>query len=72
MTLLLLCLQGVLGSEHHIKSESELIAFSNNRNTFLGTTVLLDVDIDFAGGLSEQFQPIGNDINHYFQGVFDG
>ena len=74
---LLCCLvasKGALSAEHHIKSANELIAFSKDVNsgmTFEGTTVFLDADIDFSGGFSEQFEPIGNNSN-YFQGTFDG
>ena len=47
-------------------------------NSYNGTTVLLDADIDFAGGFSKQFEPIGkvgrsvHDEVNYFQGTFDG
>ena len=44
----------------------------NNGTGFSGTTVFLDADLDFSGGLSEQFEPIGKDYNRYFQGTFDG
>ena len=40
--------------------------------SYSGTTVFLDADIDFSGGLSEQFQPIGKDQGNSFQGTFDG
>ena len=66
--------QGVLGVEHHIKNAGELIEFSKSVNTgtsYNGTTVFLDADIDFSGGLSEQFEPIGI-ISKSFQGTFDG
>ena len=68
--------QGVLGEgELHVKNASELIDFSknvNNRTRYSGTTVFLDADIDFSGGLSKQFKPIGKDNSNYFQGTFDG
>ena len=67
--------QGVLGEdEYHINNASELITFSNNVNSgtnYNGTTVFLDADIDFSGGLSRQFEPIGTH-NKSFQGTFDG
>ena len=62
--------KGVLGVEElHIKNASELIQLSNNVSSgtsYSGTTVFLDVDIDFSGGLSEQFEPIGNNANNYY------
>ena len=68
--------QGVLGgNELHIKSVECFIQFSkdvNNGNHYYGTTVFLDADIDFSGGLSEQFEPIGKSDSKYFQGTFDG
>ena len=77
--LVALC-QGVLGEgEHHIISASGLKQFSkdvNNGTTYYETTVFLDADIDFSGGLSEQFEPIGywksSSDNKPFQGTFDG
>ena len=67
--------QGALSYEHHINTASGLIEFSkdvNNGISYNGTTVFLDADIDFSGGLSEQqFEPIGN-ISNTFQGTFDG
>ena len=45
----------------------------NNETSYSGTTVFLDVDIDFSGGSpSEQFVPIGKSGSKYFQGTFDG
>ena len=73
--LVALC-QGVHGEgELHIKNASELIQLSKNVSSgknYNGTTVFLDADIDFSGGLSEQFEPIGKDYNNFFQGTFDG
>lgn len=57
-------------SEHHIKSGSEFIAFANSvyyGTGYSGTTVILDSDIDLAGGLSEQFIQMDG-----FSGTFDG
>ena len=55
--------QGVHGeNELHIHNASELIQFSkdvSSGTSYSGTTVFLDADIDFSGGLSEQFEPIG-------------
>ena len=65
---------GVFGEDYHISSASDLIQFSNNVSsgtTYSGATVFLDADIDFSGGLSEQFEPIGT-YDKYFQGTFDG
>ena len=66
--------QGVLGEGVlRIKNASDLISFSKNVNSgksYSGTTVFLDADIDFSGGLSEQFEPIGT--SNYFQDTFDG
>ena len=68
--------QGVLGEgEFHINNASDLIDFSKNvknGTSYSGTTVFLGADIDFSGGLSEQFEPIGKDAGKYFQGTFDG
>ena len=66
--------QGVLGgNELRIKNASELIELSKNVNygtSYSGKTVFLCADIDFSGGLSEQFEPIGT--SNSFQGTFDG
>ena len=71
---LLLLGQGALSYEHHIiNTASELIAFSkivNSGTSYNGTTVFLDADIDFFGGLSDKFEPIGT--SNDFQGTFDG
>ena len=69
---LLLLGQGALSKEHHINSTGDFIQFSKNVSSgtsFNGTTVFLDADIDFSG-ISEQFEPIGND--NCFRGTFDG
>ena len=77
MILVLFCLllgQGALSNEHRINNSNELIQFSKNVSSgtsYKGTTVFLDADIEFSGGLSEQFEPIGTS-NKYFQGTFDG
>ena len=79
MLLVLLCClvlcQGALSNEHRINTTSDLIQFSKNVNSgtsYSGITVLLDADIDFSGGLSEQFNPIGNSSSKQFQVMFDG
>ena len=78
MFLVLCCLlscQGTFGAEFHIKNAQDLIKFSgevNEGGCNEGTTAFLDADIDFSGGLSEQFEPIGKDLYNYFQGTFDG
>ena len=72
--------KGVLGEgELHINNASDLISLSKNVSsgtTYSGTTVLLDADIDFSDGLSEQFEPIGyyNTYDGYksFQGTLYG
>ena len=63
-----------LGAEIRITNAQGLIELSNavsSGTDYSGTTVLLDSDIDFSGGYSERFTPIGND-NNYFLGTFDG
>ena len=73
----LLCLllgQGALSYDHHISNANDLIQFSKNVNSgtsYSGTTVFLDADIDFSGGFSGKFEPIGTDDSN-FQGTFDG
>ena len=71
----LLLWRASLCSEHRINSASDLIAFSESvcsGTSFEGTTVFLDADIDFSGGLSDKFKPIGKSINSDFCGTFDG
>ena len=54
--------QDVLGEgECHIKNATGLIEFSKNVSSgtnYKGTTVFLGADINFSGGLSEQFEPL--------------
>ena len=77
--LAVLC-KGVLGEDVlRINNASDMIQFSKNVSsgaTYSGTTVFLDADIDFSGGLSGEFEPIGyhksSTSNKYFQGTFDG
>ena len=72
---LLLLGQGALSYELHINNASEFIQFSknvNSGNSYSWTTVFLDADIDFSGGLSDEFEPIGKDWYNYFHGTFDG
>ena len=64
--------QGALSYEHHINTTEDFIDFSkfvNSGISYNGTTMFLDADIDFSGGLSEQFEPI---VYYSFQGTFDG
>lgn len=59
----------------HIRTAEELIAFAksvNSGSNYNSTTVILDSDIDFSGGLSENFETIGNDWGSCFFGTFDG
>ena len=52
-----------------------LIELSNSVNSgtsYIGTTVLLDSDIDFSADQSGEFKPIGVDFYVRFQGAFDG
>lgn len=66
----------VRGETLYIHNAKDLIQFSNDVNygtTYRKTTVYLDADIDFSGGLSSQFVPIGQGLEtNNFQGVFDG
>ena len=58
----------------HIYSFSEFIAFGEAVNSgaeFNGKTVFLDTDIDFLGGFSQLFEPIGN-FENSFKGTFNG
>ena len=64
-----------LSAEHRITDAQGLIELSNNVSNgtdYSGTTVVLDSDIDFSGGYSERFAPIGRDSFNYFLGAFDG
>ena len=73
LVLSLIAYQKVFGAEHHISTAEDLIDFSkivSSGTNCKGTTVFLDADIDFSGGLSEQFEPIGKGYD--FQGTFDG
>ena len=68
-------LSTTLGAEIKISNVQGLIELSENVNSgtnYSGTTVLLDSDLDFSGGYSEQFSVIGYNSNNYFNGVFDG
>ena len=74
--LFLLLGQGALSrnNTYHITTANDLIQLSKNVSSgmgFEGTTVFLDADIDFSGGLSEQFEPIGINSNS-LRGTFDG
>ena len=61
-------------SELRIHNTSEFITFSidvNSGANYSGTTVYLESDLDFSGGLSEQFEPMGS-YRIPFDGTFDG
>ena len=67
----LLAHKSALGAEYRIDSADKFITFSNNVNsgqTFSGTTVFLDADIDFSG---KSFTPVAK-TSYDFQGTFDG
>ena len=67
--------QGALSNEYHITTANDLIQFSKNVSSvtsYSGTTVFLDADIGFSGGLSELFKPIGKNDDYFFQGTFNG
>ena len=73
--LLLLLGYASCGSVVTLHNANDLIQLSRdvkNKTHFYGTTVLLDSDIDFGGGLSEQFFLIGLDVCTAFKGDFDG
>ena len=58
---LLLCVSALCESELHIKNAKDFIHFSKNVSSgtnYSETTVFLDADIDFSGGLSEQLNPL--------------
>ena len=57
-----------------IQTADDLIDFSKivgSGKSYMGTTVYLEADISFAGGLSDKFTPIGRN-NSCFMGTFDG
>ena len=54
-------------SELRIHSTSEFIDSAKDSSDYSGTTVYLESDLDFSGGLSEQFDP-----KDKFVGVFNG
>ena len=68
--------RATLGAEHKIASVDDFVQFSKNVSSgisYNGTTVFVDADLDFSGGLSEQqFEPIGNNSSKSFQGTFNG
>ena len=73
LTIALVAALTTIGSSNAltINNANDLIEFSNsvNRtNKYNGTTVLLGSDIDFSEELSQQFNPIGKDVNNYFRG----
>ena len=63
--------QRALSENTYIHNANELTNFSKSVNSgkdYFGTTVFLDADIDFSGGLSEQFESIGNRYGAFFMG----
>ena len=74
--ILLMGQRALSSNKIHIKSTEEFIqlskAVNNGTESYSGVTVFLDADIDFSGGLSDQFEPIGKGYSKPFQGVFDG
>lgn len=66
---------GNTDNELIINEASDFITFSKDVNSganYSGTTIYLESDLDFSGDLSEQFEPIGKDLNSPFSGIFDG
>lgn len=64
-----------LGVEVRIASAKDLISFSakvNSGESYNGTTVVLEADIEFTNELSEQFDPIGTSVKSTFKGTLDG
>lgn len=59
-------------NELRIHDPYEFIAFFKSPSNYSGTTVYLESDLDFSGGLSEQFEPFGLTHNIPFSGTFDG
>ena len=60
-----------------LRSAEDVIDFSkiaSSKEGFVGTTVILENDIDFAGGFAEKFVPIGYNrgTKRSYDGVFDG
>ena len=68
ITLLLLTGTGVsTSSELWIYNTIEFISAMKSKLDYSGTTVYFESDLDFSGGLSEQFEPKTS-----FAGIFDG
>ena len=60
---------------NHISNATELVELSNivNEGSFDSeTTVFLESDIDFTTELSNSFRTIGDSLDNYFDGTFDG
>ena len=72
LSLLLSLSEPIFGMEYRIHNASEFIQFTNKVNSgtnYVGVTILLDSDIEFAG---ETLEPIGKNDHYYFLGAFDG
>ena len=72
---LLIGLGAVSGYEIKIFDMDEFIDFVDSVNggvLYRGVTIALETDLDFSGGLSQKFEPIGKNSTHYFPGTFDG
>ena len=68
-------LTSTLGAEYTISNAQDFVTFYNVvscGSTHSGTTVLLENDLDFAGGYSEQLDIVGINHDNPFNGVFDG
>ena len=74
LLLVVLC-QSVHSYVHTIRNADEFISFSksvNNGNSYSGTTVLLENDIDCSSYYTDKFVQIGKREDTPFAGVFDG
>ena len=72
LLLFLVACGGTAESVIRIQDASGLISLSKSVNegtSYMGTTVLLDSDLDLSG---RAFEPIGNDSANCFLGTFDG
>lgn len=70
LVLLLVVVCAVHGDAITLHSAEDLIQLSRDVKSgklFYKTLVLLDSDIDFGGGLSEQFFPIGSNFNIFIE-----
>ena len=75
LLLFLVACGGTAENVLRIHNSNEMVEFSKSVNkgtSYLGTTVLLETDIDFTGEAPQAFEPIGNDYGSRFLGTFDG